>query len=223
MKKLSIFILALCMIIPQIAFSQKVIRWDEAGKYYGQNVTVTGKVVVSYNSGKACFLNFHEDYKKHFTAVIFASDFSRFPSDPQDYYLYKDVEVSGLIKEYEGKPEIILNSPSQIKIVKGEESRGGSTPVVSWEDADKYYGKIVIVEGTVIAANNTGKVCFLNFHHNWKRYFTAVIFSSSFPKFPFAPEEHYLDKKVRIKGLVKEYQGKPEIVVTSPAQVEIVK
>jgi len=223
MRKISVLILALCIIIPQAAFAQKVIRWDEAGNYYGKNVTVIGKVVGSYNSGKACFLNFHEDYKKSFTAVIFASDFDRFPSDPQDYYLYNDVEVTGLIKEYNGRPEIILNSTSQIKIIKGEGSQDTSMPVVSWEDADKYYGKVVIVEGIVVVSNNTGKACFLNFHRNWKRYFTAVIFSSSFPKFPFAPEEHYLDKKVRIKGLVKEYQGKPKIVVDSPIQIEIVK
>ena len=97
------------------------------------------------------------------------------------------------------------------------------TETISWEDADKYYGRYVIVEGVVIITNNTGKVCFLNFHRNWKKYFTAVIFASDFPNFPFKPEEYYKDKKVRIKGEIKEYEGKPEMIISGPGQVEIVK
>lgn len=95
-----------------------VISWQEAGKYTGEYLIVEGKVVRSYNSGKACFLNFHPDYKRYFTAVIFASDFSKFPDRPEKHYLNKKVRVSGTIKEYNGAPEIILNSPEQIKIIK---------------------------------------------------------------------------------------------------------
>ena len=100
-----------------IAYAATEVRWDEADKYYGQTVTVTGKIVGSHNSGKACFLNFHQNYKLYFTAVIFAADFGKFPSNPESYYLYKDVKVSGLVREYQGKPEIILKSPDQIQIV----------------------------------------------------------------------------------------------------------
>jgi hypothetical protein len=94
--------------------------------------------------------------------------------------------------------------------------------VISWEDADQYYGKIMSVEGTVVATHNTGKVCFLNFHKNWKRYFTAVIFESDFEKFQAPPDEYYLFKKVRVRGLIKEYKGKPEIIVNHPSQIEII-
>lgn len=93
---------------------------------------------------------------------------------------------------------------------------------ISWEDADKYYGKLVIVEGKIIITNDSGKACFFNFHKNWKKYFTAVIFKSDFKKFPPHPEEYYKDKQVKIKGVIKEYQGKPEILITSADQIEIV-
>ena len=73
--------------------------------------------MAAYNSGKACFLNFHKDYSRFFTAVIFASAFSRFPVTPESYYLGKKVRVSGYIKEYRGKPEIILEYPDQIEIL----------------------------------------------------------------------------------------------------------
>jgi len=95
--------------------------------------------------------------------------------------------------------------------------------VISWRDAAKYYGKIKTVEGWIVVSNNTGKVCFLNFHRDWKKYFTAVIFSSDFSKFPAHPEDYYLNHKVRITGLIKEYKGKPEIILKSPAQIEIIE
>ncbi|MEO0106741.1 MAG: thermonuclease family protein [candidate division WOR-3 bacterium] len=95
--------------------------------------------------------------------------------------------------------------------------------IISWQDAEKYYGKIKTVEGRIVATNNTGKVCFLNFHKDWKRYFTAVIFASDFYKFPKNPEDYYLNRKVRVTGLIKEYQGKPEMVLKSPNQIIIVE
>lgn len=96
----------------------KVISWQEAHKYYGQYVAVEGTIVATFNSGKACFLNFHPNYKRYFTAVIFASAFPSFPSDPENYYHGKKVRVTGFIKKYGEAPEIILNNPSQIEILE---------------------------------------------------------------------------------------------------------
>lgn len=128
---LVIFISNICLISPKAdgltskAYAAKkpvkaqgVISWKDAAKYYGQNKIVEGKVVATYNSGKACFLNFHSNWKKYFTVVIFRSDFYKFPESPEDCYKGKKVRVSGKIKEYQGKPEIILKSPSQIKIIE---------------------------------------------------------------------------------------------------------
>lgn len=91
------------------------IDWMEAHKYYGQSVTVEGEIVDTFNSGRACFLNFHSNWKKYFSAVIFARDFSKFPERPEEYYYLKAVQVTGTVREYHGKPEIILRNPSQIR------------------------------------------------------------------------------------------------------------
>lgn len=107
-----------------------------------------------------------------------------------------------------------------VKIVSHEEV---PPDVISWRDAAQYYGQTKTVEGKIVVSNNTGKVCFLNFHENWKKYFTAVIFSSDFNRFPARPENHYLNRKVRVKGLIKEYNGKPEIILKSSAQIEIIE
>jgi micrococcal nuclease len=86
------------------------------GSLYGKEVTVEFTVVNSNNSGKACFLNAHSDWKKYFTAVIFRADFYNFPSNPEKYYYMKKLRITGRLKKYENKPEIILKNPSQIEI-----------------------------------------------------------------------------------------------------------
>lgn len=95
--------------------------------------------------------------------------------------------------------------------------------LISWQDADKYYGQHKTVDGIIVKTNNTGKAVFLNFHPNWKRYFTAVIFEKDFHLFPRNPEKYYLNKHVRVTGIIKEYKGKPEIILSFPDQIEILK
>jgi endonuclease YncB( thermonuclease family) len=100
----------------QSSASALVIWACDAYKYIGKNATVEGLVVTVKKTTKVAFLNFERPYPDQcFTAVIFASKFSLFP----DVYGYKDkrIRVSGMIKEYEGKPEIILESQSQIEVV----------------------------------------------------------------------------------------------------------
>ncbi|MGQ9800818.1 MAG: hypothetical protein ACUVRL_04040 [Candidatus Saccharicenans sp.] len=247
MKRISRLLLILIVFLSgfgsEPVFSQlQTISWEEAGKYVGQEVIVEGTIVRTFNSGRACFLNFHPDYERYLSLVILASDFNKFPPEPEKYYLNKNVKVRGRVMLYRNRLEIVLNYPTQITITgessgqpgPGAESapakaRGGvsrsdlaSVKEISWEEAGNYYGQTVWVRGTVVAANNTGKVCFLNFHRNWRRYFTAVIFASDFHRFPQPPEKLYLNREVRVYGRIREYQGKPEIIVDRPEQIEII-
>jgi len=247
--------------VPAAFVQQKVISYEQADKFINQLVTVEGTIVRAHNSGKACFLNFNPDYRHYLSLVIFASDFPKFPANPEKFYLNKKVRVRGRIKLYQDQPEIILSSPSQIIVLeKNSEEKAGSSatateesqeaqknvsgnlnkelsseksagklksdqnvPEISWEEAGNYYGQKVWVRGRVVAANNTGRVCFLNFHRNWRRYFTVVIFASAFDRFPAPPEKYYLGKEIRVIGEIKEYEGKPEIIVESPEQIEIIE
>jgi len=122
MKKLTYLILIITLFTTLCYAQDKFYQWNDSklysGELSGRYVTVEGTIVNTYNSGKACFLNFHTNWKKYFTAVIFRSDFSEFPSSPESYYKNKKVRVSGTLKEYNGKPEIILKDQSQIKIIK---------------------------------------------------------------------------------------------------------
>jgi hypothetical protein len=93
--------------------------------------------------------------------------------------------------------------------------------VVPWRQAARHIGQYVTVEGTIVGTHNSGKACFLNFDPDWRRAFSAVIFAARFDAFPARPEDHYRGKKVRVTGLIREYQGRPEMILESPDQIEV--
>jgi len=98
-----------------------VVAACEAGQYLGRELIVEGKVADTYHDSKSntVFLNFEKAYPNHcFTGVIFSSDLYKFVQNPEDYYLNKTVRIMGEVKEYQGKPEIILETPNQIEIGK---------------------------------------------------------------------------------------------------------
>jgi len=98
-----------------------VIEACEAKKYFGRKLIMEGKIVDSYRSPRTntVFLNFGDFYPNQcFTAVIFNSFVKNFDDFPEKYYLGKIVRVFGEIREYKGKPEVILKDPSQIEIGK---------------------------------------------------------------------------------------------------------
>jgi hypothetical protein len=94
-----------------------VINWADAGKHIGKTKTVEGTIVRTYRSSKnTVFLNFHDPYQGYFYVAIFASDLKNFPFKPEEFYRGKEVRITGLIKLYQGSPEIIVEDPSQIEI-----------------------------------------------------------------------------------------------------------
>jgi len=98
----------------------KVIGACQGGNYYGKEMIVEGKIAGAYRSKtNTIFLNFEKPYPNQcFTSVIFSSDQYKFVDSPEKYYSNKTVRIRGEIKEYQRKPEIILEEPSQIEIGK---------------------------------------------------------------------------------------------------------
>ena len=118
-------------------------------------------------------------------------------------------------------------TPPTLKLLKAqvtaESSRTASgLSVVSWLEAADYVGRLVVVEGKVVATHNSGNVCHLNFHEDYRKYFSVAIFGQSFSKFPPRPEDYYLRRNVRVTGVVKSYKGAPEIIVSDPGQIELI-
>lgn len=95
--------------------------------------------------------------------------------------------------------------------------------VVSWEDAHRHAGREVVVEGTIVRTHRSGKVLYLNFHPNWKKYVNVVIFAKDLAGFPRQAETFYKGKTVRVKGTISLYKGRPELVVKTPEAIEVVE
>ena len=93
-----------------------VIPAEDAGAFINERVTVEGTVVRTHNAGNVVFLNFTQDYKNGFTAVIFADDWNKFPASPENLFYGKLVRVEGVVQDYQGTPEIIISDPWQIEV-----------------------------------------------------------------------------------------------------------
>lgn len=101
----------------------RTIPHNEAYRYVGSLMTVTGRVVQVHAGPKAVHLNFGEDYRTDFTVVIFRKHLPRLLQEglaPVPSYAGRRVEVTGVVKSYKGRgPEIIVEAADQIAAVDG--------------------------------------------------------------------------------------------------------
>jgi DNA/RNA endonuclease YhcR with UshA esterase domain len=96
--------------------SARTLSPQEVSKHIGETVTVKGKVDEVHTSGKGnLFLNFGGHHPQQaLTAFIPVKNAAMFPTAPE--LQGKIVEVSGLVKLYQNKPEIVLEAPEQLNI-----------------------------------------------------------------------------------------------------------
>jgi DNA/RNA endonuclease YhcR with UshA esterase domain len=113
------------IIISVCLAQENFITAKEAASHIGEVQTVCGTVAsAKYHTrgkGKPTFLNLDQPYPNQvFTIVIWGSDRGKFPEPPEDLYMGKKICVKGMIKAYRGKPEVIVNDPSQITIAPSQ-------------------------------------------------------------------------------------------------------
>jgi hypothetical protein len=96
------------------AFAQSIAP-GEAKAHFGQVVTVEGAVSDVYTARSGVtFLDIGGAYPDNaFAAVIFTDDAGKFPD--VEKLKGKIVDITGSIRLYQGRPEIILNDPAQIR------------------------------------------------------------------------------------------------------------
>ncbi len=130
---------------------QAAIRIDyiEVSNHVGEYACVVGRVDHVSTPKETTFLNFCPDYKTcQFGAVIFNSDAYKFPNPKQ--YEGQTVEITGLIRSYQGRPEIILKDPGQIKISPLKSSSVREIPAL--------YRVVKVIDGDTIKVDIGGKI-----------------------------------------------------------------
>jgi DNA/RNA endonuclease YhcR with UshA esterase domain len=109
-------LLLIWLLVPVVCRAQTPHISDrQAAAHVGERVVVEGKVVAVYTSQMGTtFLNFGAVYPhQDFSAVIFAANSLAFPSIQN--VQGKRVEVTGVVRLYRGKPEVILQSAGQLR------------------------------------------------------------------------------------------------------------
>ncbi|HTV56131.1 MAG TPA: hypothetical protein VMI06_14605 [Terriglobia bacterium] len=91
------------------------VDFHEASSHAGENGCVSGFVLRAFTSKAGnTFLDFCTDYKRcPFSSVIFASDRNKFGN--LEALAGRQVEIHGLISTYNGRAEIIIRNPRQIR------------------------------------------------------------------------------------------------------------
>lgn len=108
--------LSACIVAAALFFTSPAIAAtisaQEAGRHIGETVTVEGVAHV-HAASSASFLDIGGEYPNEpFQAVIFPNrvpafgDFNRYDG--------RTVNVTGQIRDYKGKPEVILSDPGQL-------------------------------------------------------------------------------------------------------------
>lgn len=95
-----------------------VMTASQASEWVGKVVIVEGLVVRSHSSRGNTFLNFREkDYREAFT-VFSKAGACDFPAPLEEWCLGKRISILGELVLYKGTPEIILDQPSQLRLLK---------------------------------------------------------------------------------------------------------
>jgi micrococcal nuclease len=88
------------------------ISWEEADQYTGCEVIVKGRIENTSNLARLIILNYTTG-KEAFHLVIFKDALIRFDYKPVEL-AGKELMVAGIIEEYRGLPQIIIENPLQI-------------------------------------------------------------------------------------------------------------
>jgi DNA/RNA endonuclease YhcR with UshA esterase domain len=99
------------------------VSWQKASRLVGRVATIQGTVAGTHyatsSNGSPTFLNIGADYPSpsRFTALIWNENRAAF-GRPEVRYRGHTVCVHGLVSTYQGVPEVVLRTVSQIKIIR---------------------------------------------------------------------------------------------------------
>jgi len=199
------------------------INWDSGtADFYGYKAL---KFTNKYLLNKKVYLEFDQDKKDDYDrqlAYIYLQngDFFNAKLLANGYAHILTVEPNN---KYENKLKEIAKKAREEKIGiwKKVEQFSDRLDTISWKDAEKYYGKNVIVKGKIVNTYKAEEVTFLNFSENYSETLTIVIFNDDLNKFAVEVNKYFKNKRVKVMGKIKKYDNAPEIIITDPTSILI--
>lgn len=138
--------------------------------------------------------------------------------------------------EQTATPQALVSSPTEAatptEMPRPTETARPSETAASiikldWDEADAFAGQTATVCGQVMGARfsqgSNGKPTFLNIGKDYPdpTRFVVLIWGNDREKFPSPPEEALLQRVICVTGKITLYNDTAEIIVTNPAQIEI--
>lgn len=97
-----------------------------------------------------------------------------------------------------------------------------SQTLILAKDAAQYVGKKVTVCDSVYGAKALEKLTLINIGGAYpKELLTIVVNKEDVAKFPSEPASKFLGNNICVTGIVSEFKGKFQIVVTEPKQIVV--
>lgn len=124
---------------------------------------------------------------------------------------------------YKSQAESAAKSVAFVTVSETDKSVTGAVRATDLEGIKRLTGKPGTVTGTVteVFAPKSNNMVILNFAADYHTAMTAVVRQRSFSAFPALSSLE--GKKVVITGTVADYQGRPEIELTGPSQIKLLK
>ncbi len=106
-----------------ITYAQATIKLEDVLKHVGYSVTVCGKVAggrfLEQMENSPTFLNLGAAYPNQLlTIVIWKEIRGQFETVPEDFYMNKDICITGKIILFRERPQIVLYKKEQLQIAK---------------------------------------------------------------------------------------------------------
>jgi len=128
--------------------------------------------------------------------------------------------------------DTVVETPAAAAPASSDAGRSDGTALdpIAPEEAAAQVGRQCTVEMTVRSARHIDdkEMCFLNSakRHRDEGNFTVVIFKTGMGRLREAgittPADHYLDRTIRVRGVVQLRDERPQIVVEDATQIELV-
>lgn len=101
----------------------------------------------------------------------------------------------------------------------------GPLPTYSARQASEHVGEDARVCGRVVdaahAVDTRGRPTFLNLGAPYPDpLFTVLVWGEDRAAFRVPPERAYLGRRICVRGRIRRHEGRPEMIVRSPAQIE---
>jgi len=110
-------LLALALALPAPAVRASTVAWENAGSHVGERVSIEGEVAAAHVAQNTCVLEFAPDDDAALRVRLLLPVVSSLPPHPERLYAGKRVVVTGTVRRFLGKLEMVVNSPSAIEVM----------------------------------------------------------------------------------------------------------